>query len=226
MKALVTTTDPSQLDMDTEHVDRQLLSSLENLAVSLKPEVITKPKNRSSRFWFDMETTAQYVESQKETLKTKTIEHVDQEVVDRVALYKDELSPSLKEKIAKIREFFLLEIAPLTLAASGGTTQARDVAQRTLGIEIDSAMFGRFETMVNKAATLRLSKFVASLFSLPEESASALIGSFQQQPSTLDPQLQSIMSELKSMTAVETRKEVKALKASMAKIERAMHEKG
>jgi len=209
---------------EKELVDSQLLSSLTNLAYSVTPKVAVR-KNRTSRFWFSLETTAQYVKDQQKNLKPKAIEHVDQDVVDRVAIYKDELAPSLKQKIELIREFFLLEIAPLTLAASGGTTQARDVAQRTLGIDIDSAMFSRFETMVNKAATLRLSKFVATLFDLPEDAASALIGSSQNNP-TQDPQIASLMTEFKAMSAVETRKEVKALKAGMTKIERALNEKG
>ena len=202
----------------------QLLSSLTNLAYAVPKTTPARRKNRSSRFWFQIETTEALVKKNKKKLQAKAVEHIDQEVVQRSAEYKDELSPSLKDKISLIREFFLTEIAPITLAASGGTLQAREVAQRTLDIEIDSAMFSRFENMVNRAATLKLSQFVASLFNLPPEAASGLLGS-PSAPPTAGNELNNLMSELKAMNSIETRKEVKALKAGMRKIERAVSDK-
>lgn len=203
----------------------QLISTLSSPAKALtKPATPAVNKNRKSRFWFKVETAEQFLAQRKVKLTKAPIEHIDNEVQRRVKSYTKELAPSLQEKIELIREFFLTEIAPLTLAASGGTTQAREVAQRTLGIEIDSAMFSRFETMVNKAATLKLSKFVTELFCLPETNAAALTGSSA--VNNADQQLHHMMEELKSMASKQNRKELKELKAGMAKMERLVSEKG
>jgi hypothetical protein len=202
----------------------QLISSLSAPAKALiKPPAPADRVNRKSRFWFKVETTEQFLAQRKAKLVKAPIEHIDSEVQKRVSSYTRELAPSLQEKIETIREFFLKEIAPLTLASSGGTTQAREVAQRTLGIEIDSAMFSRFEKMVNMAATLKLSKFVAELFGLPENSAAALTGSPN---NNTDPGLHHLMEELKAMASTQGRKEIKELKSGMAKIERLVSEKG
>jgi hypothetical protein len=55
-----------------------LLSALTNLAYADKPD-LGEPQRRS-RFWFQLQTTDQYVDKKKKALKTKPIEHIDAEV--------------------------------------------------------------------------------------------------------------------------------------------------
>ena len=150
-------------------VEDPFLSSLSTLAYSHR-----KTTNRSSRFWFKVETTQQLVTKKKQDLAPKAIEHIDAEVEERLKTYEIELTPTLKSKIEEVREFFLTEIAPLTLASSGGTIQSKEVIQRMLDTEVDTAIIGRFDNMVNRAATLKLALFVLKYFGLPETHLNAL----------------------------------------------------
>jgi hypothetical protein len=137
----------------------------------------SKTASRASRFWFTLETTSEVVASRKRKLAPKAVEHIDAEITDRLKTYEKELSPVLKARIAQVREFFLTEIAPLTLATAGGAIQSRAVAERMLDTEVDSAIFARFENMVNRAATIKLGIFVLDYFGLPPTHFDALVGS-------------------------------------------------
>lgn len=166
---------------ELDHED-QLLSALSNLAYSV--EEVPNPENakrgnapvRTSRFWFRLETTSEMVAARKKKLAPKSVEHIDSEITDRLKTYEKELSPVLKDRIAQVREFFLTEIAPLTLATAGGAIQSRAVAERMLDTEVDSAIFARFENMVNRAATIKLGIFVLDYFGLPLTHFNDLVG--------------------------------------------------
>lgn len=169
----------SQEELDRED---QLLSALSNLAYSVKetPDSGYDPsRKRTSRFWFKLETTDQFVVKRKKSLAPKAVEHIDAEITDRLKTYEKELSPVLKDKINQVREFFLTEIAPLTLATSGGAIQSRAVAERMLDTEVDSAIFARFENMANRAATIKLGLFVLDYFGLPHSHFNELLGGGQ-----------------------------------------------
>ena len=128
---------------------------------------------RKSRFFFRLKEEEPDL---KKLMAPKPVVHVDDEVVKRVASYTKEVAPELKLNLEAVREFFLTEVAPLTLAASGGAIQATDVIQRMVDSEVDPAMRGRFEQMVNRAAVLRMGLFVTKYFKLPQEHLANVMG--------------------------------------------------
>lgn len=154
------------------------LEALTNLAYSVKREEKPKPipriGTRTSKFWFTLESTEDYVAKSKAKLAPKAIEHIDAAVEARLKLYKNEVRPALKENIEFVREFFLTELAPLTIASEGGIVQAKDVVQRLLDTEVDAALIDKFRNMTNRAAVMRLALFVLDYFKLPKEYLSSM----------------------------------------------------
>ena len=170
-----TPTGKTQAELDN---DDSILSSLSNIAYSDKSSNVVN-RTRNSRFWFRIETTKEMVEVKKEVMVKKALTNIDQEVESRLVGYRKELSPELKTNIEKVREFFLTEVAPLTLASSAGSIQSQQVVQRLLDSDVDSQIFARFDNMVNRAATLKMANFVASYFGLDSSSIQSLIGTPQ-----------------------------------------------
>src|SRR6185503_8756097 len=74
----------------------------------------------------------------------------------RASLYKVELEPVVQENVDRVREFFLNEINPLLLAASLGAAQALDVTQTTLEASVDTGPYSYFESVLRKAAQVKL----------------------------------------------------------------------
>jgi hypothetical protein len=185
---------PTGLDQATLDQEDTMLSSLTNIAYS-DPSLQKRTESGKSRFWFVVESTAEMISRKQKRMEPKAIEHIDAEVEARLMTYKQELKPALKEKISRVREFFLTEIAPLTLASSGGSIQSREVVQRLLETDVDSAIFARFDNMVNRAAVLKLANFVASYFDLPDSQIPSLLGSTQVE----DPELKAMLNMLKTM---------------------------
>lgn len=199
--------------------ENHFLNVLTTLAHEVPQKVTSINKNRSSRFWFKVETTNQLVTANKDIMKPRSLEHVDSEVTTRLDTYKEEMPASLKEKITQVREFFLTEIAPITLAAGGGASQAKEVAERLLEIEVDSALFTRFDNMINRAATLKLSQFVANLFGLPAEAAHSLLGA-QMNAGSDHSQINSILNYLKANDEAFSKKDLVKLQQDISKIEK------
>lgn len=170
-----TPTGKTQAELDN---DDSILSSLSNIAYSDKSINVVN-RTRNSRFWFKIETTKEIVKVQKEVMLKKALTNIDQEVESRLVGYRKELSPELKTNIEKVREFFLTEVAPLTLASSAGSIQSQQVVQRLLDSDVDSQIFARFDNMVNRAATLKMANFVASYFGLEPSNVQSLIGTPQ-----------------------------------------------
>lgn len=131
---------------------------------------------KTSRFWFKVETAEDQVAELKEQFKPKALEHIDAEVQERLKVFKEEFPSQLAANITQVREFFLKDIAPLSLAASGGLSQSRDVVQHMVESEVDSGVMSRFEQMVNRATILRLGMFVLKYFNLPEQHLNLLFG--------------------------------------------------
>jgi hypothetical protein len=172
-----------QTQLDQEDA---LTKGLLNVAYS-SVEPRTRPKvsrfgTRSSRFWFQIETISEETARRKEQFKPKTLEHVDEAVTNRVKIFKKDIPQDLRNRIDQVREFFLKDVAPLTMASTGGALQARDVAERTLKTTVDSAIFSRFDNMVNRAATIKVARFVLAYFDLPEEFLPSLLGPQQHNP--------------------------------------------
>ena len=188
-----TPTGKPQATMDKED---SILSSLTTIAYATPvTPVATARKTRTSRFWFTLTSTEDFVKTRKAKLTNHAKEHIDAEVEERLVGFREELAPELAAKIAQVREFFLTEVAPLTMASSGGAIQSREVVQRLLGTPVDEAIFSRFENMVNRAATLKMAAFVAKYFGLAKEDIAALIGNAPQQ----DNEYKNIMAALRQL---------------------------
>jgi hypothetical protein len=173
-----------------------MLASLTNIAYSQKSVPANKLNaTRNSKFWFKLETTNSIVEDRKYRLAPKEVEYIDAEVEGRLKSYRPQIGPMLQGNISVVREFFLTEIAPLTMASEGGTLQSKEVVQRLLDTEVDATLFSKFHTMVNKAANLKMAIFVASYFGLPESSISSLIGVEESENRKLANSLSSLPSK-------------------------------
>ena len=182
------------LSQKSQSQEDNFLESLTRIA--LPEEIQPKENTRASRFWIKT-VNSDIVEEQKVLLKPKSLDHVDKDIEDRLAKYKLEIPKVLNNNIVSVREFFLREIAPLTMASSGGTLQSREVASRLLDTDIDSSIFGRFDNMVNRAAVVKMAIFVLKYFDLPEEHFGALIGNTSPGGTTpIETEVKKIMEQL------------------------------
>jgi hypothetical protein len=146
-----------------------IAAQLGTIATASKPdasrEVITLGARKyKSRFFFVLDDT---MDQHKEKYKPKKLIHVDADLDERATLYRKEMTPELKSKIERIREFFLKDIAPLTMASAGGALQAQKVVERYVDGKVDTTMVSSFDQMVQRAARIKLSHFVLDLFELP-----------------------------------------------------------
>src|ERR1700748_1745341 len=115
----------------------------------IKKEVPKEVKKHRSRFFYKPTVSiAEEVAIRKETVvPTTSLETINGEVDSRVKTYVQELPNELQQHIETVREFFIKEIAPRTLAVQGGTAQALDVVQKTINSAIDPQPFAQFERM-------------------------------------------------------------------------------
>ncbi len=164
-------------------------------------------KDRTSRFWFRMDHKE--LEVTKEMMRPKEVEHIDSQVVKRLSRYRKSSPADFQKYIVRVREFFLKEIAPRTIAASGGTAQATEVLTRLLDTDVDSSTVERFNMMLNRATTLKMAQFVANYFGLPSDSIHTIIGSKEQPPPTNDLLLEMLAA-----------KTAKTVEQSMMKMEK------
>lgn len=148
-----------------------LAASLGRLAFSTPSK---SPAKRKSRFWFKMEEQPIVVSPQE--MKKKKPQYIDQQIISRLEIYKQTSPKAFQRNIVAVREFFLNEVAPKTIAAAGGAGQAEEVLRRLLDTDIDESTAQRFAMMVNRAATLKMGQFVADYFGLPKEEISQIIG--------------------------------------------------
>jgi len=189
----------SQAQLDHEDaLTRGLLTVAYSDPAAPKAE---KPKvsrfgTRQSRFWFRLETLTEETNRRKAQFKPKELEHIDSAVVARLRSFTKEIPLDLKTRIEQVREFFLKELSPLTMASSGGALQAKEVAERMFKTEVDQALFSRFDNMVNRAATIKVALFVKSYFDLPDEYISSLLGPQQHNPDSDFQKLQAMMKQL------------------------------
>lgn len=152
----------------------------ETLAVSLSRLAYSIPKkvNRRSRFWFSMDIPgpATISTDERAQMAPRKLDHIDSEIVERLSTYQLNSPRVFQGNIEQVREFFLNEIAPKTLAVSGGTTQATEVLKRMLETDIDASTAQRFLNMINRASTLKMAQFVATYFGLDQKYVDAIIG--------------------------------------------------
>lgn len=142
-----------------------------------------KPLNstRKSRFFFKITESFEDEMSRRqrelEASRDPGMVSLDAEVDERRDRYIKELPPRLQRNIVNVREFFLKEIGPLTLAGSAGTTQAREVIQRTLNAPVNEQPFAQFERMLGAANTLKMARFITKYAGLNPGDAASLLSS-------------------------------------------------
>jgi hypothetical protein len=177
---------PEAIDVfDPEDEARQdaVLSNLTNMAYSGGKKPITRPvRNRRANnpfFYYRTESFAEAVGVQKASVEPQkqAMQHIDQEVEDRLKTYEKELSASLEENIEKVREFFLTEIDPLSLGIQGGTAQVHSLMTRIFPDGIDTEQFVQFVHMAKQARKIKMANFIAGYMGLELSDAEKIIDS-------------------------------------------------
>lgn len=169
----------SKAQQDTED---QLTAGLSSIAypdkafAPLRTEGSSRFGTRRSRFWFKLETLKEETTRRKKEVQSKQLDHIDAEVQARLTQFKSEFPPELRDNMERVREFLLKDIAPLTMAVSGGALQSRDVIQQLVGSPVDAAILSRLEQMASRAAVLKLGLFVQKYFGLPDEHLPTIFG--------------------------------------------------
>jgi hypothetical protein len=230
--------DPIGKTAEAQAAEDALTISLSRLA-----SPVEKAHGRRSRFWFKIKdipaqpnhkgkasrTAVQGGKSKKEdgldideikrSMLPKEMEHIDSQIVDRLDGYKAESPDIYQSHIIAVREFFLKEVAPRTLAASGGTMQATEVIRRLLDTDVDESTVARFQNMLNRATTLKMAEFIVEYFGLPREHLMSIIGSRPpEQPAPTATQLMEIVGSMIS-------KSNKEVIQTVRKMERRQNEK-
>lgn len=161
-------------DDDTD----DLLSNLSVTATATPQEKPSFVPKRKSQFFFTL-TPALVLETEarKKVLEAKKLVHVDADLVKRAKNYRKELPPDLSANLDEIREFFLQELAPLTLAVQPGSAQALEIVERTIKGAIDPGFILQFERMLVKGVNMKMSRFIAAYLKLPPSAAKVLLES-------------------------------------------------
>lgn len=142
----------------------------------------TTTERRSRFFYRPTKSFDEELNARKKTVEPHALKIITEEVDTRRAVYADELPSILQTNIETVREFFLKDLGPLTLATQAGSAQAREVVQRTLNAEIDNAPFAQFERMVATASQIKMARYIAKYMGLPRATAEALVSSIQPRP--------------------------------------------
>lgn len=161
-------TPKSALDADDVPTPKAQVKKKKVVPKGSPSKILYLNPDKPSRFIFKIDPSfAQELTAAKKQMKPKRMTHTDKDTVARTKQYATELPPTLAANILSVREFFLSEIAPLTLGAVGGTSQAKDVAQRLLNTEVRNEPFAQFERMVDAAAQIKMAKYIAKYLKLP-----------------------------------------------------------
>jgi hypothetical protein len=168
--------DPAEaLDVfDPEDEARQdaVLSGLTNMAYGGSKKAMMRPvKNRRENnpfFYYRTDSFAEAVGIQKATVEPQkqAMQHIDQEVEDRLKTYEKELSETLEKNIEAVREFFLKDVDPLSLGIQGGTAQVHSLMTRIFPDGIDTEQFVQFIHMAKQARKIKMANFIASYMGL------------------------------------------------------------
>lgn len=128
-----------------------------------------------SRFIFKLRGPSDEEVRRKELTERPELPRSTKEVDDRSESYSVELPGLMEDRLNKIREFMLQELAPRMLAAQAGITQARYVVDRVAGAQMDDSTEHFFNQLMVKAANLRMCKFIAEYFGLQVEEVEGLL---------------------------------------------------
>lgn len=162
-----------------------ILSALTVIGTPLKERspdekpVTAKPRrhHRSKFFYTPTTSFIEEVQDRKKEAQNPVLDIMDAEVEKRKAEYAKEFPPQLSKFIILVREFFLKEIGPRTLAAQAGSSQAKEVVQRLLDTEIDNKPFAQFERMLTEANRIKMARYIAQYMKLPQTVVSQLLNS-------------------------------------------------
>jgi len=178
------TTASNNLSLSKKEEDKQddLLAALSVLAKpssvnkSQKEHKLIKKKHRSRFFYQPSDSPATDSDSRKHAVhQSPALLAHNSEVDKRLNCLEKELPLELSGFIKQIREFFLVELGPRTLAAQAGTAQALDIVQRLLDSEIDNKPFVQFKNMLEEAGRIRMAKYIAQYMKLPQSSVEHIL---------------------------------------------------
>ena len=166
-----------------------LLASLSDIAYStVTPEAKETPKIRKSQFFFRLSRSfADEVEAKKKNFIPKQLVHIDAEVERRLKSYKQQVPSELAHNIDQVREFFLQEIAPITMAVGAGTSQALEVVRRLVKSDVDGTQFEKFERMTAFAVDIKMARFIARALGLTKVEAAEILQAMKPRPPQIIP---------------------------------------
>lgn len=127
---------------------------------------------RRSRFFFIL--TEDDLAERKKAVAKKEVALVDEDLNRMELKVRTELPLELEKNANKIRDFFLRELSPRTLAIETGLNQAITILKRN-GVDVDQSVPLMFLRMAQEGSAIRLSRFLETYLELPEGSARKLI---------------------------------------------------
>lgn len=132
-----------------------------------------------SRFFFRINPSiAEHIRllrAQEQLSKPSPSEPLNEHIEKRSKEFKQGIAPSLAKRIDKVREYFLEELSPLTMAAQAGSDQAKEVLQVALDSEVEPAVLQHFETMMRYGVQIKMARFIAKYLNLKEDDARVLL---------------------------------------------------
>lgn len=148
-------------------------SILTVVATPVKAQAPKPGRKFQSRFFYLDETTR--YEKLKKAVKPKKPELENKELVALENSMGKTLTPSVKANITVVRDFFLEEIAPLTLALGAGSQQAQSLIKNFTGSPVEQSTFTKFDRMCHTAVCLRMADFLVTYMKLPAEAKPLLV---------------------------------------------------
>ena len=166
-----------------------MLASLSDIAYSTITPKPAKPVTvRKSRFFFRLSKSfADELEAKKREFVPKQMVHIDAEVDKRLKSYRTQVPAELAHNIDNVREFFLQEIAPITMAAGAAANQALEVVRRLVKSDVDGTQFEKFERMMALAVDIKMARFVARALGLTKVEASEILQAMKPRPPQIIP---------------------------------------
>lgn len=146
--------------------NQNIADAIANVASSSSPA--PPPKKSRSRFFFRVD-------------KEDTINIREEDVPVNSDLVKatDDAQSSLPARMAPlvndVRDFFVNELAPLTLAGITGAQQARAALAEVLGVEVDATTEVKFRSLLARAIDIKLASYVKNYMNLSEDEATLLL---------------------------------------------------
>ena len=163
--------------MSIEEAKRQdkFLSQISRIAYvpekdKRKPSPVKSDSKYKSRFFFHVDDKDELSVIEASVKAKPKEEPINIEILKRSDQYAKELPASLRDAITQIREFFLKEIAPKSIALQGGLAQAKAVIEQQVG-EVDASEMSWAEKFAVHSSKLRVLRFIKELFELTNEEA-------------------------------------------------------